>query len=307
MRTTVGTLGLRQPAASTQGIIRLCRLLLRAGLERHQRRKAEDVLRGLCDRELGDTGLTRGGVDHVASRRSLERQHRTADWYRFTVILVLSIGTALVLALPDDANAQCSARDVLRNQLAIKAAPPPGGVHGPFASVDDVPAWKTIAIGTFKDSFALRNAMNAMGCGVGNSVDEVLARPAFTVLGGKTNLALVTVSAAELGLPGEAISLRDIYARAQRLGLQLAPAEVGPQLRIQYLDQPIGEFLTVAMEPIKTWSGEPVILTVVNGGAGLILIGQDGHDEAEIPATSRFVFVRPDTSMPAQSAALVGH
>src|SRR5438046_1008043 len=70
-----------------------------------------------------------------------------------------------------------------------------------------------------------------------------------------------------------------------------AAAEVAPQLRLQYFDQPIGEFL-VGMEPIRTWKGVPVILTVANGGAGLVLIGQDGRADAEIPVASRFLFVR---------------
>jgi hypothetical protein len=42
-----------------------------------------------------------------------------------------------------------------------------------------VPVWKTIAVGTFANSFALRNALDAAGCGNRNSVEEVLARPAF--------------------------------------------------------------------------------------------------------------------------------
>ena len=46
------------------------------------------------------------------------------------------------------------------------------------------------------------------------------------------------------------------------------------------------------MEPNKTWEGEPVILSVVNGGAGLIIIGQNGSADAEISVASRFLFVR---------------
>jgi hypothetical protein len=46
------------------------------------------------------------------------------------------------------------------------------------------------------------------------------------------------------------------------------------------------------MKPIKTWNGEPVILNVANGGAGLILIGQDGSADAQIPVTCRILFVR---------------
>jgi hypothetical protein len=73
-------------------------------------------------------------------------------------------------------------------------------------------------------------------------------------------------------------------------------------VRLQYFDQLIGEFLTIGMESIKTWKGEPVILTVANGGAGLILIGQDGSADAEIPVVSRFLFVRSKEAELAQAA-----
>jgi hypothetical protein len=112
---------------------------------------------------------------------------------------------------------------------------------------------------------------------------------------------LIAVSAAELGFPTDTASLASIYARAQQLGFGLAAAEVAPQLRLQYFDQPIGEFLLIGMEPIETWKGEPVILNVANGGAGLILISQDGSADAEIPVVSRFLFVR------SKEAALAWH
>jgi len=66
----------------------------------------------------------------------------------------------------------------------------------------------------------------------------------------------------------------------KRLGFGLAAAEVAPQLRLQYFDQPIGEFLS-EWEPIRTWKGVPVILDRGNGGAGLVLIGQDAAPYAE--------------------------
>jgi hypothetical protein len=53
----------------------------------------------------------------------------------------------------------------------------------------------------------------------------------------------------------------------------------------------MGEFL-IGMEPIKTWKGDPVILSLANGGAGLVLIGRDGSANAQLPAATRFVFVR---------------
>src|ERR1700688_4463969 len=145
-------------------------------------------------------------------------------------------------------------------------------------------------------------ALNAVGCSIGGLAGEILARPAFTLSAIKTNVELLAVSAAELGFETETASLADIYARAQQLGFGLAAAEVAPQLRLQYFDQPIGEFLIIAMEPIRTWKGEPVILNVANGGAGLILFGQDGSADAEISVASRFIFVRSKETALAKGA-----
>jgi hypothetical protein len=121
---------------------------------------------------------------------------------------------------------------------------------------------------------------------------------------------LFSVSAAELGFQTNTASLADIYARAQQLGFGFAAAEVAPQLRLQYFDQPIGEFLIIGMEPIRTWKGERVILTVANGGAGLMLIGQDGSADAQISVASRFLFARSNKAAPAEgqvAAAVVRH
>jgi len=143
--------------------------------------------------------------------------------------------------------------------------------------------------------------LDAAGCGIGDSAAEILARPAFTVSATKTTVELAAVSAAELGFYTDVVPLADIYERARQLGFGLAAAEVAPQLRLQYFDQPLGEFL-IAMDPIKTWKGESVILTVANGGAGLILIGRDGNADAQIPVASRFLFVRSNEAALAKAA-----
>jgi hypothetical protein len=205
--------------------------------------------------------------------------------------LIAMLCAACIVLFASEASAQCTARDVLQNHLTLKTTPsahtPPVLVKSAFA----VPVWRTITVGTFANSFALLNALDAAGCGIGESAEEILARPAFTVGTTKTTVELFAVSAAELGFRTDTARLADIYARAQQLGFGLAAAEVAPQLRLQYFDQPMGELL-IAMEPIKTWTGEPVILTVANGGAGLALVGRDGSADAEIPVASRFLFVR---------------
>jgi hypothetical protein len=158
----------------------------------------------------------------------------------------------------------------------------------------DVPVWKTITVGAVTSVLALRNALDDAGHGVGDLAGQVLARPAFSVSRMRLDVDLANVSAAELGFGGATVRLADLYAQAQRLGFELAAAEVAPQLRLQYRDQPVGEFLHVGMAPITTWSGEPVILVVANGGAGLLLLGGHGHDDLEVPVRNRFLFVRPE-------------
>jgi hypothetical protein len=220
--------------------------------------------------------------------------------------------TACIVLFAGEASAQCSARDVLNNHLTLKKTPSADVPPIPVRSAVAVPVWKTITIGTFANSFALRNALDAAGCSIGNSAGEILARPAFTLGATKTVVELFAVSAAELGFQTDTASLADIYARAQQLGFALTAAEVAPQLRLQYFDQPIGEFLIIGMEPIKTWKGQPVILTVANGGTGLILIGQDGSADAEIAVASHILFLRSNEAAPAdglskEAAALVHH
>jgi hypothetical protein len=192
--------------------------------------------------------------------------------------------------------AQCTARDVLQNQLKLKMRPAEVPQHV-IRSEQDVATWKTIKLGTFADPVRLRNKLDSMRCGVGGQAAEILARPAFIVSSRETDVELVLVSPVQLGFTSDTVTLSDIYARARQLGFELAAAEVGPQLRMQYLDQPIGEFLIIGMEPIETWSGEPIILNVANGGAGLILIGQDGRPGAEIYVKSLFVLARSHRSV----------
>jgi len=104
---------------------------------------------------------------------------------------------------------------------------------------------------------------------------------------------LTVVSAAELGVESES-SLADFYNRAEQLGLMLCPAEVAPQLRLDYRDQPFGETLIIAMEPVNTYGGEPTILSLVNWGTGLALLGGTGRSDFMVHPYLRFVFAFPE-------------
>ena len=153
--------------------------------------------------------------------------------------------------------------------------------------------WRTTTIGSYKGVNAYRDALDAAKIKIGDAADEILGRAAFPYAREKTVVELAVVSAAELGVESES-SLADFYNRARQLGLVLCPAEVAPQLRLDYRDQPRGETLIIAMEPVNTYSGEPTILSLVNWGSGLALLGGTGRSDFMVHPYFRFVFAFPE-------------
>jgi len=123
--------------------------------------------------------------------------------------------------------------------------------------------WKTIKLGTgLKTAGDFRRALCGDGFNLSKWASDNLGKPAFTVALEETEVDLVKVTVGELGFKKGA--RRDqIYERAKELGLELCPSEVGPQLRLQYKDQPNGEWILVAMEPIvDSGDGCPRVLFV---------------------------------------------
>jgi hypothetical protein len=158
--------------------------------------------------------------------------------------------------------------------------------------------WRTITLGTYKGVDAYRDALDAAQIKIGDAADEILGRPAFPYARTKTDVELAVLSAADLGVESESSSLADMYKRARQVGLELCPAEVGPQLRLDYRNQPLGEALHIAMEPVATYSGDPTILALANWGTGLLLIGSDGRSQSMVLRKTRFAFAVPTSGRP---------
>jgi len=66
---------------------------------------------------------------------------------------------------------------------------------------------------------------------------------------------LVRLKVRDFNLPNP--TMENIYRKAEELGLELCPAEVGPQYRLQYTDQPSDEYLYIAMKQIADSDGSP--------------------------------------------------
>src|SRR6266511_243009 len=158
--------------------------------------------------------------------------------------------------------------------------------------------WRTITLGPYKGVDAYRDALDLAKIKIGDSADEILGRPAFPYVTTKTDVELAVLSAADLGGESDQSPLAEVYQRARQAGLELCPAGVGPQLRLEYRNQPLGEALDIAMEPVATYRGDPTILTLVNWGTGLMLIVRDGRPESMVSRKSRFVIAFPANPLP---------
>jgi len=130
--------------------------------------------------------------------------------------------------------------------------------ENPWDGATTFPVWKTVTLGTFKDVKSLKKALEEKGFRIGDWAADVLNQRTFKLAKEETEVNLVRLSVKELGFPRGA-PYGEICAKAQELGLNLCPAEVGPALRYQYPDQPTGEWLTVAMEPLAVSDGRPSV------------------------------------------------
>jgi len=157
----------------------------------------------------------------------------------------------------------------------------------------DLPIWRTVALGAQPGVIRLREALQTPPFFLGDAASEIVGG---SLGGAREVVGLVVLSVSELGFDENGARLADIYARARQLGFRLCPPEVGPALRLTYRDQPVGEFLRIAMKPITARSGEPLDFTVANGGAGLALMGGDAAPDLVVSWATRFVFVVPGSA-----------
>jgi len=154
--------------------------------------------------------------------------------------------------------------------------------------------WKTIKLGTgIKDANGFCTALKKAGCKVTDLAKDMLSKPAFTVTTEK-KVELILVSITDLGFKMSA-TRANIYNQAKKFGLELCPAEVGPQLRLQYNRQPKYERLAIGMEPIADYDGNFRIFGVDRfDGHKRWLNGYpaDGYTFSLWRVSHRWVFVR---------------
>jgi hypothetical protein len=152
------------------------------------------------------------------------------------------------------------------------------------------PVWKTIQLGTHANNKALRQAIDA-GFRISDWASDILKKTEVATK--PTEINLISATVAELGFPNGA-TREQIYDKATSVGFELCPAEVGPQLRLQYPadEQPMNEWLLVAMEPIKDSDGYLKVFRVERHGVGAWLYGIYDFPGFVWAASNRWLFRR---------------
>ncbi|MBI4812454.1 hypothetical protein HY798_03390 [Candidatus Falkowbacteria bacterium] len=155
--------------------------------------------------------------------------------------------------------------------------------------------FKNIILGSGpKTANEFERGIKSEGHKISDWAKDILKKINFENIKEKTEAELIILSAASLGFKNGA-TMQEIYEKAKKLGLELCPAEVGPEFRLQYKkdEQSKGEYLFIGMEPMGGSGGRLRICRVSrdDGGEGW-LITDSGSPSDRWSAGDQWVFVR---------------
>ena len=120
---------------------------------------------------------------------------------------------------------------------------------------------------------------------------DMLKSKDFTVLKESESEILIRLKVGDLGFPkGKYPTTDEIYKRIEELGLELCPPETGPQYRLQYMNQPMGEWFRVGRKQITGRGGYPSVFGLVRYENGLWLYDCWAEPSREWDPGSAFVF-----------------
>ncbi|OGD64073.1 hypothetical protein A2215_01410 [Candidatus Berkelbacteria bacterium RIFOXYA2_FULL_43_10] len=135
----------------------------------------------------------------------------------------------------------------------------------------------------------LVNELKANGIKIYEYAQDMLDSSEFTTQPSPEQINLVRLKVRDLGFPNGATTDR-IYAKAEELGLELCPAEVGPHQRLKDIDQPLGEWYRIAMKQITDRRGDPKVFDLAHNDDGLWLDSYFAYPAYEWSADGGFVF-----------------
>lgn len=151
----------------------------------------------------------------------------------------------------------------------------------------------TVKIGTgIKDKNGFYEAFITAGMKMGGWASDIMLKPSFLTSNSFLSISLSIKAVSELGFKKGA-RRDEIFEAVRQFGLLKCLTEIGPQLRLQYPDQPEGEWLVICMDPIIDSNGDPRMFQVGHNSRGLWLVADLGDPVHIWKPHKKFVLLQP--------------
>lgn len=128
---------------------------------------------------------------------------------------------------------------------------------------------QTIEIGG-KSAKELEKELAVKGIQIDDYTKSMMKHKDFTTEKKSESADLVRLKVRDLGFPSDATT-DEIYKKVEELGLELCPAEVGPQYCLVDDNQLMGEYISIGMKPIVDPDNGPYVFRVGHLGDGVRL------------------------------------
>lgn len=149
--------------------------------------------------------------------------------------------------------------------------------------------FKEITIGGLTKEQLLQK-LTAAGVQFNKYADILFEHPQFSPSEEPKSVKLVKLKSSDLGLDNPC-SFKELAARALDKGLKLCPLYLSAFLRLEYLDQPEGPYLTIASSKPENDENYPNGLYIRNFEKVLWLRGYRADDFCEWPPQNEFIFM----------------
>ena len=120
---------------------------------------------------------------------------------------------------------------------------------------------RTVDLGLYRDISGYKREIELKGISLEESFEWIYN--CIQVIDRRKTVGIAVHSLRELGFDKPA-SVKEIHDAGMNLGYSLCPPELSLALRLTFLDQPIFQYLTLAMEPIIDKEGRAWCIAVVH-------------------------------------------